>query len=242
MAGSLDGNGQYFQYVHPSTIPSVKKVSIRKRKWRRRKRKAKQTIVNRGISPISPRFITKLKYADEWVGPSSLGVPNNYIFNLNSLFDPNRTGTGHQPYGYDQIAALYDYYRVYAVSYCIEVTGNTATSTPRLTVLPFDGLPSSGTRTLDMEYSRAITKEGSVGNCKVMIRGRISLPNLRGQTRQEYIADDGNYAGTGASPSHVLSLNCIVCHPDPATTLDFQARVLLVYHCEFWDPVVLGQS
>ena len=31
---------------------------------------------------------------------------------MNSLFDPDQTGTGHQPYYFDQFAALYNRYTV----------------------------------------------------------------------------------------------------------------------------------
>ena len=31
---------------------------------------------------------------------------------MNSLFDPNRTGTGHQPYGFDQLSTFYNRYYV----------------------------------------------------------------------------------------------------------------------------------
>jgi hypothetical protein len=36
----------------------------------------------------------------------------SYAFRLNSVFDPNFTGTGHQPNGFDQWAAFYGKYRV----------------------------------------------------------------------------------------------------------------------------------
>ena len=41
--------------------------------------------------------------------------------NLNSIFDPNRTGTGHQPYAHDTFQALYNRYRVISTSWVITV-------------------------------------------------------------------------------------------------------------------------
>lgn len=40
------------------------------------------------------------------------GIPGVYIFSANGLYDPNITGTGHQPMYFDQCAALYDHYTV----------------------------------------------------------------------------------------------------------------------------------
>ncbi len=38
------------------------------------------------------------------------------VYRLNSLYDPNQTGVGSQPYGRDTLATIYDRYRVRAVT------------------------------------------------------------------------------------------------------------------------------
>ncbi len=40
------------------------------------------------------------------------GLPVTYIFTANGLYDPNITGSGHQPMGFDQMMALFDQYVV----------------------------------------------------------------------------------------------------------------------------------
>lgn len=42
-----------------------------------------------------------------------------YVFNVNSVYDPDSTGTGHQPRGYDQYAGFYNAYIVRGFSYNI---------------------------------------------------------------------------------------------------------------------------
>ena len=42
----------------------------------------------------------------------SNGIAKQYM-RMNSLFDPDQTGTGHQPYYFDQFAALYNRYTVF---------------------------------------------------------------------------------------------------------------------------------
>lgn len=40
------------------------------------------------------------------------GAPVSYHFSANSIYDPNLTGTGHQPLGRDQYGLIYDHYTV----------------------------------------------------------------------------------------------------------------------------------
>lgn len=38
----------------------------------------------------------------------------NYVWSANGLYDPNITGTGHQPRGFDELCSLYNHYAVTA--------------------------------------------------------------------------------------------------------------------------------
>lgn len=40
------------------------------------------------------------------------GLTNSVYYSCNGMYDPNVTGTGHQPYYFDQLGALYDQYVV----------------------------------------------------------------------------------------------------------------------------------
>ena len=89
-------------------MPLIKKKYAPKNKMIRRKRLARPTrrprvVVNRALHPIPQRFITKMKYAEQFATDGN----GRYAFNLNSIFDPNRSGVGHQPYGYDTLSTLW---------------------------------------------------------------------------------------------------------------------------------------
>jgi len=61
---------------------------------------------------LATRLACKLKYTDTIIMTSTAGAITDYQFRLNSLFDPDFTGTGHQPMYFDQYAALYNHYTV----------------------------------------------------------------------------------------------------------------------------------
>lgn len=60
------------------------------------------------------RFLFKTRYVDYQVviDPGVAGVPSSYVFNLMSLRDPDVTGAGHQPIGFDEMMVMYKYYTV----------------------------------------------------------------------------------------------------------------------------------
>lgn len=88
---------------------SYKSRPRRKRRYVRRKRHIPQT----GPGKLAVR----LKYAEKFtIDPTILGGPGVYMFSANSLYDPNETGTGHQPRGFDQYMELYTKFCVIATS------------------------------------------------------------------------------------------------------------------------------
>lgn len=54
----------------------------------------------------------RLRYVDVLTMTSTAGAITKNAFSMNSLYDPDYTGVGHQPYGFDQWGALYQYYTV----------------------------------------------------------------------------------------------------------------------------------
>lgn len=68
--------------------------------------------VPRGVNGFPTDLRTTLKYSDVITLTSTGNAVASYVFRMNSLFDPDFSGTGHQPYYFDQLAALYSRYCV----------------------------------------------------------------------------------------------------------------------------------
>lgn len=126
-------------------MPRKKTVARRRRRTRRRKR----SYVPRSFgslarnSPVPIRFPVKMTYVEQFTINPGAGTCATYVFSGNGLYDPNITGTGHQPRGFDQLMALYDHYvvvgskatckystaDVVSVACCLAVTDSGSTST-----------------------------------------------------------------------------------------------------------------
>jgi len=89
------------------------------------------------------------RYIDQIVlqtfGTSGADVPVYHQFTANSLYDPDYTGTGHQPLGFDQMMAFYDHYAVLSCEITVAGSVNTGTTT--------DGLSQYLGIFLDDDYS-----------------------------------------------------------------------------------------
>lgn len=111
----------------------VYKKRNKKRNYRRRNYK-RVTKMSRQI-PLgkSFRFTTKYVEMNVQLNPTVGGLPASYVFSLNGLYDPNITGVGHQPLGFDQLMPMYNHYTVIGAK--IKVIANNTDVSHGCTVL-----------------------------------------------------------------------------------------------------------
>ena len=82
-----------------------------------------------GRQPIPKQLFNRLKYAETVnvaIGVSGLGY---YLYSCNGMYDPNITGTGHQPMYFDQWSAMYNHYTVLKSTMKATVVANTTGAT-----------------------------------------------------------------------------------------------------------------
>jgi hypothetical protein len=90
---------------------SIDYIAPKSKKAKRTRKRSLWTSIPR--APFPDRSIQKLKYVDMiQLDATTAVVPAVWNFSCNGLWDPNQTGTGHQPMGFDQYATLYNHYHV----------------------------------------------------------------------------------------------------------------------------------
>lgn len=189
-------------------------------------------------TPVATRLRTVLKYSEN-LQPTTTSL-YEYTFNLNSLFDPNRTGVGHQPMGYDQLTPLYGRYRVYRVWY--DITWINANSDPSIIIaVPSNSASGIGSITTALEmYNGRHSKAGNMYT-PMSLKGFVDLAVLNGKTTAQYTDDDTTSAITSTSPSEILILHtCFYSLSN--TVVSGSANVDLRFECEFSDPLQLSAS
>lgn len=210
-----------------------------KRKQWKRKPRAPRVLVNRALAPIAQRFITKMKFAAD-VSTDNTGMSR---FNLNSIWDPLRSGsaTPEQPYAHDTLQSLYNRYRVISCGWRIQApnTGGII----QVGCLPSNEVyvPSVFSDLRENPRAKYFTQHptGAVST----LHGKVYLPSLVGRNKAQYMADDRYQAMTGQNPSELAILNVAVAASSGALLTTGQIlNVLFEYTVEYFDVKTLPPS
>lgn len=99
------------------------------------RKRQKTTNWRRTIVTSPPSMVQKLRYSDTFsLDPSSGGTAVHY-FKANSCYDPDHTGVGHQPLGFDQYMALYDHFKVKSSKITITASQKNSNASTDKTIL-----------------------------------------------------------------------------------------------------------
>ncbi len=202
-------------------------------------------------SPFPLRYLCRLRYAQTKLyttGASGVSGTEN-AFSLNSLYDPDITGVGHQPYGFDQVAALYSNYLVTAVDIQIRaVTPGGSNDMCILAALTGSAAVSLSGINVDaaVEKQGVITKPISASginrNTVISLNG-VRIASTLGLTEAQYRAELALYgAAVTASPTTPSVLRVNVASYDGTASETVTIQVVIIYHCEFYNRVVQSQS
>lgn len=207
------------------------------------------TTVIRGLQPFPSRYICKMKYVDALndIGGPALSGYGNFQFLVNSGFDPNATGTGHQPYGWDTMSSLYNRYRVISCKYVVSGTVYSA-GVPQdgiIGVVPAnEGInsPTGGVAEFQENPRSKFIQQTAAGDLRVL-KGNVYIPTLVGRTKSQYMADDRYQALTNANPQEAAVLNVFFGRQDGlAVSVNADLNVTLEFTIEFFDVKNVGRS
>lgn len=201
-------------------------------------------LVGRSLNPIPQRMIAKHKYAES-VGVVAVNNLATFQYNLNSIYDPNKSGVGHQPYGRDQYAALYNRYRVIACSWRVTCIPSNSARVIQVATLPSNVTPTPIANVWDVrEQPRAKYICQQPGAPQQYVVGKSYLPSLMGRTKAQYMADDNYQAQVGSDPSELALLNLYAGAITDSDVNDetFYFNVELEFTVEWFDPNPLPSS
>jgi hypothetical protein len=178
---------------------------------------------------------------------STVGAMATYVMTGNGLFDPDVTGSGLQPLGYDQYAALYQRYRCIAsnikVNFAVPAATNNANGSFDIALVPSNtsSVFSTWTAAESAPYSRAKTYEG-FGAPAVGLKSRMDTATFMGVPRSAVLADDTLQAGVSANPSDMWFWHICAQTADLSTTSTIYLVIKMTYLVDFFVKQVITLS
>lgn len=197
----------------------------RQSKWR----KMDISIV-RQPSIMADKLWVKLPYVQNLALSGTLLQSNT--FRINSMFDPDQTGTGHQPLGFDQYEALYSRYRVHAVKAIITFT-NTTSAVAVGAIAATEQIPSFASLPELLEQPYVTSRQlsyASGGLSTRTITKYISIRSLRGE---EIKFDDDNSALFSSSPTNTAYLT-VYASEIFGGSVTLHVNIKLIYYAELF--------
>lgn len=217
-------------------------------KSRAKKRKT-TTQITRNYTSYIPRapalapsaIFVKLSYATTYFPASA--VLNDRVFAGNGLFDPDITGTGHQPLGFDQWMGIYDRYRVHASSIKVTTLNKATAAGSFLNCSVFASIDSSGVANDEVAEEMPDAEDS--------LAGTLTGPNEDTMYRYAQtsrvigvkdIAYSPDYSAPASQNPSAIWYWRIVCGNSDASTLNAVINLNITYTVEFYSIKMLTQS
>lgn len=226
---------------YPSKARGRKNVSRRSYASNR----ATKTII-RQPSGVPDRLFVKLKYYDNLTFVSVAPAITSQVYRANSLFDPDFTNVGHQPYGFDQWSALYTNYLVRGSSIKVEVQCSVnAPGYPAIwNVLPTATTTTFSTQGLTEEqpYNRIRTIGGMNQGGRNIIRHYMSTKKFIGSNGQFANGNPNYRAAITTNPADQWFWQINMTAADLITNINQVCTVQITYYVEFYGRARPSQS
>lgn len=220
-------------------MPRRKFFRKKRRRGGRRRRGRKMTIRR---SPMATKFLTHLRYTDQInVDPGLSGLRAVHVFRANSLFDPDETGGGHQPRGFDQIMPMYEKYTVIACRMKCTFMANEANQNARVCI----AILNTGTPLVSfndyLESGTAITKYlTNTSQPSVVIVQKVAMAKWFSKT--SLLSEDTVQGSSTGNPAEVCHFHVVAAGVNGVNTGNVTVQVEIQFVAVFTEPVVVAQS
>lgn len=201
--------------------------------------------VNLG-SLFPDKFIVSMPYG-EMIQRSPASTTDFYTFRLNSTFDPDLTGAGHQPLLRDQFAGvLYNRYRVHGVKVTCDFSAYLAADVPVLFYIFFSNNGSNLSVITDALEQPFVVRKFA-GNASYGYSSQISqsakLWDLWGKSKGEYLSDDITGAVYNTNPTEVMTCDIGIGSCNRTTNIsEWRFAIRIDYLVEWYDRINLAAS
>lgn len=204
---------------------------------------AASTVMVAGGKAFPTKWRRTLNYCEKiTINPASAGLAVSNYFSCNSLNDPNRTGVGHQPLGFDQIMLAYDHYVVGSAKITITLDNDGNGSSLLAGIALRDSIGGTSDPTTIIEQ----------GNCVYTTAGATGGPTVKSLTttcdvakflgRRGVLSDPNLKGGASSNPAEECYFQVFLADLGSSDPPTINLIVKIEYDCYFIEPKQLTQS
>lgn len=226
--------------------PTFKAPRIQRRALRITARSKLNRNPGAGAEVIMPEIYRALPYYDTYALNFGTFTYALRQFRMNSLYDPDLTGVGHSPRGFDQFALLYSNYQVYA---CVcEVIFTTKDTTNDTWMCFIGALDSQSTPPLNQielnEKPNGPSAKGFLTNTnrRCVLRQYYHCAAVEGIDKTEYNSIDAYQAPVTGNPNVSPQVYVGAYTLDGSTGTSLDIHVNMTFMCKFFRPKAVAIS
>lgn len=219
-----------------------RKYYKKKRKYRRRRKPVYPLAYK---SPMPKTYMTKLRYAELGLSVNpGVGTVGTYLFRANDCFDPNFSGVGHQPRGFDQIMALFNHFTVLGSKITIRVSNPDEANTFHAFLTTQAESTVSTSPTDFMERQDVRTKQLGTKNSNMLTTLTQTFSTKKFFTRSNPLDDTALRGSSAAGPAEGAYYHFGVIDSDGSSdpTNNFPFSVVIDYIVVFHEPNDVSMS
>lgn len=201
------------------------------------------------IGGLSKSYKARLRYVEEVTVDPAAGAIASVIFRANDLYDPFYSGTGHQPYGFDQLMSRYDHFTVIASRCMVQFVGSGSASNavPGYFLIHLnDGTITPFSNISHMLESPDNSRVGMGGTVEGLLSGKAENIVSKGFSMKKFfrkkVGDDDISGTSSASPSEGAYFHVLCASAGGAETGALRLKVTIDYIAVFTEPRILAQS
>lgn len=197
-----------------------RKSDYKSRPWKRRRKYRRSARIKKAPGMLGKTFCQKFRYCDQLELSATAGVPSVHSFRINSLYDPDFSGTGHQPIGFDQLMGFYEHYCVLGAKLSATFVASNADPVQGSVIC---GIELSGNSTpttalndiFEQGNSRYRTLTNSNASGLVNVTHKVNLSKFLGQ---KVLQEDANSGTASSNPTEVVWMHVFVAPVDVGVT------------------------
>jgi hypothetical protein len=195
--------------------------------------------------PLPARKFCKLRYVAAYNSVSASTTAVERWYRLNSIFDPDGTGVGHQPLYHDQLANIYQAYRVHGAKVIVNISNASVSANIQTHIAFFpvrDDLttPSSIDQAVEQWRCRSVILP--TDGTSVTFAQYYDCAKIQQVSKLRYKSSDDFMAGMGANPTRDTNWHMLVQSRDQSSSVTVNYTIEIIYYVELFGLVMPSTS